>query len=383
MTSIIRKAPREEAHTIEYGLTGKGTMMNIFARDRRTLSSVRRLAATALAGLSVIALTACTGTGQSTTSSDTNASGSSNFPVSIKHAYGTTTIKSQPSRVSTIGWTNQDAVIALGVIPVDMPKITDGAAGSSGILPWTESALQKLGATGDKAPKLHDESDDIDTEAIASTSPDIIIGIQSGISKAQYQTMSKIAPTIAYPGKAWAAQWRQVLTLSGKALGKESEAKQVIADDEAAISKAASAHAELQGKNAAVMYFDTTKLSTVSVYTTADTRPAFLQDLGLSTPASVEKISKSTDSFYKDIAAENVDQFNDVDIIVTYGDDTTLATLQKDPLISQIPAVKRGSVVVIDLNSKLGSAIAPSALSIPSTVDDYAKVLAQAAAKVG
>ncbi|MDN6683794.1 MAG: hypothetical protein L0K89_03595, partial [Bifidobacterium crudilactis] len=88
-------------------------------------------------------------------------------------------------------------------------------------------------------------------------------------------------------------------------------------------------------------------------------------------------------SFYKDIAAENVDQFNDVDIIVTYGDDTTLATLQKDPLISQIPAVKRGSVVVIDLNSKLGSAIAPSALSIPSTVDDYAKVLAQAAAKVG
>ncbi|MDN6854584.1 MAG: hypothetical protein L0L66_07645, partial [Bifidobacterium crudilactis] len=61
MTSIIRKAPREEAHTIEYGLTGKGTMMNIFARDRRTLSSVRRLAATALAGLSVIALTACTG----------------------------------------------------------------------------------------------------------------------------------------------------------------------------------------------------------------------------------------------------------------------------------------------------------------------------------
>lgn len=357
-------------------------MMNTNTHHRHSSNMVRRLTATALAGLSVIALTACSGTGQSATSSDATSKTSGNFPVSIKHAYGTTTIEQQPSRVSTIGWTNQDAVIALGVVPVDMPKITDGAAGDSGILPWTESALKKLGATGDKAPKLHDESDDIDTEAIASTSPDVIIGIQSGISKAQYQTMSKIAPTIAYPGKAWAAQWREVLELSGKALGKESEAKQVIADDEEAISKAAAAHPDLKGKNASVMYFDTTKLSTISVYTTADTRPAFLEDLGLQTPSSVKKISNSTDSFYKDIAAENVDQFNDVDIIVTYGDSTTLSTLQKDPLISQIPAIKHGSVVVIDLNSALGSAIAPSALSIPSTVDDYASELATAAAKV-
>jgi iron complex transport system substrate-binding protein len=357
-------------------------IMETSAHDRHTANLFRRLAVTAVAGLSVIALTACSGTGQSATSSEAASNASGNFPVSIKHAYGTTTIEQQPSRVSTIGWTNQDAVIALGVVPVDMPKITDGAAGDSGILPWTESALKKLGATGDKAPKLHDESDDIDTEAIAATSPDVIIGIQSGITKTQYQTMSKIAPTIAYPGEAWAAQWRQVVELSGKALGKESAAKQVIADDEAAISKATAAHPELKGKNASVMYFDTTKLSTISVYTTADTRPAFLEDLGLKTPASVEKISKSTDSFYKDIAAENVDQFDDVDIIVTYGDSTTLSTLQKDPLISQIPAIKRGSVVVIDLNSELGSAIAPSALSIPATVGDYADELATAAAKL-
>ncbi|MFT9111447.1 MAG: iron-siderophore ABC transporter substrate-binding protein [Bifidobacterium psychraerophilum] len=356
--------------------------MTMNARTRRGSIMGKRLAAAALAGISVIALTACSGASQSSASTDASSSSNGAFPVSISHAYGTTTIESQPTRVSTIGWTNQDAVIALGVVPVDMPKITDGAAGDSGILPWTEAALKKLGATGDKAPKLHDESDDIDTEAIAATSPDVIIGVQSGISKSQYQTMSKIAPTIAYPGEAWAAQWRQVVELSAKALGKESKGKQVIADDEAAISKAVAAHPDLKGKNASVMYFDTTKLSTISVYTTADTRPAFLEDLGLSTPKSVEKISKSTDSFYKDIAAENVDQFDDVDIIVTYGDDTTLSTLQKDPLISQIPAIKRESVVVIDLNSKLGSAIAPSALSIPSTVGDYADKLAEAAAKV-
>ncbi|OZG68854.1 Coelichelin uptake porter, ABC transporter, extracellular substrate binding protein CchF [Bifidobacterium aquikefiri] len=359
----------EETEMNHYDSTVKPGRMN-----RATRSSRLIMAGIMALGLGLTA--ACGSAGNALSSSDSGST--SGYPVTIRNAYGSVTLKSKPTRISTVGWTTYDAVLSLGVIPVDMPKMSDGDA-QNGMYSWTSAKLKELGGTGSKAPKLHDESDSIDTEAIASSNPDLIVATQSGITKQQYQTLSKIAPTLAYPKEAWATPWRDVVTIAAKALNMQNKGKQVLANDEAAIKKAVDAKPNIKGKTAAVMYFDTTKLSTVSVYTTLDTRPEFLNDLGLKTPASVKKISASTKSFYKDISSENVDELNDVDIIVTYGDSSTLKTLQADPLIGKIPAVKRGSVVVIDTNSALESAIAPSSLSIPATVDQYVGLLSKAA----
>ncbi|MFT8593714.1 MAG: iron-siderophore ABC transporter substrate-binding protein [Bifidobacterium sp.] len=351
---------------------------NSTVKSRKAVHA-RKAVRLTLAGIMALSLglTAACGSGSSSSASDESGS-TSGYPVTIKNAYGSVTLKSKPTRISTVGWTTYDAVLSLGVLPVDMPKMSDGDA-QNGMYSWTAAKVKALGGTGSKAPQLHDESDSIDTEAIASSNPDLIIATQSGITKQQYQTMSKIAPTLAYPKEAWATPWRDVVTIAAKALNMQAKGKQVLADDEAAIKKAVDAKPNIKGKTAAVMYFDTTKLSTVSVYTTLDTRPEFLNDLGLKTPASVKKISASTDSFYKDISSENVDQLDDVDIIVTYGDSSTLKTLQADPLIGKIPAIKRGSVVVIDSSSALESAIAPSSLSIPATVGQYVGLLSKAA----
>ncbi|GMA36799.1 hypothetical protein [Demequina litorisediminis] len=73
--------------------------------------------------------------------------------------------------------------------------------------------------------------------------------------------------------------------------------------------------------------------------------------------------------------------FDDVDIIVTYGDDTLLDTLQGDPLINQIPAVAAGAVVALDGTTPLGTAANPTPLAIPYVLDDYVGLLAEAAAK--
>ena len=43
------------------------------------------------------------------------------FPVTIKHAYGETTVPAKPLRIVTWGWSTQDAVIALGEVPVGIP----------------------------------------------------------------------------------------------------------------------------------------------------------------------------------------------------------------------------------------------------------------------
>lgn len=174
----------------------------------------RRLTRVAAAMAAVLSLAACESTGSATGSTGTgtasaSASGSSTgFPVTIKHVHGTTTISSRPTRVATVGWASADTVIALGVTPVSIPKNTYGKTVDGGYLPWTKATLDDKGVAKADLPQLHDESDDIDAEAIASTSPDVIIGLQSGITKEQYATLSKIAPTIAYQKVAWFERWR-------------------------------------------------------------------------------------------------------------------------------------------------------------------------------
>lgn len=56
------------------------------------------------------------------------------FPVEIRHALGTTRIEAEPQRIVTLGWNGEDAVLALGRIPVGMHRY--GLFGS-GILPGT------------------------------------------------------------------------------------------------------------------------------------------------------------------------------------------------------------------------------------------------------
>ena len=90
---------------------------------------MKRLRTLALAlSLGALALTGC-----ATGSTDDDDAGTSNtkaeadaFPVTIEHAFGSTTIKYEPKRVATLGWSDQDHVAALGVVPVGATKITYG-----------------------------------------------------------------------------------------------------------------------------------------------------------------------------------------------------------------------------------------------------------------
>ena len=63
------------------------------------------------------------------------------FPVTIEHAYGETTIKEEPKRVATLGWSDQDMALSLGVVPVGAAAITWGGN-------ETSDALLRRGARG-------------------------------------------------------------------------------------------------------------------------------------------------------------------------------------------------------------------------------------------
>ncbi|MDR2378086.1 MAG: hypothetical protein LBD70_01480, partial [Bifidobacteriaceae bacterium] len=119
-------------------------------------------------------------------------------------------------------------------------------------------------------------------------------------------------------------------------------------------------------------------LSTVNFYTSNDTRAAFFEDLGLVTPAAVAEAAKAGE-FAGGVSAEQVDQFDDVELIVTYGDQALVDTLKADPLLSQMPAIAGDAVVFLDGSGPLGTAANPTPLAISWVLEEYVAMLAAAA----
>lgn len=338
----------------------------------------RLAAAVAAAALVPLLLTACTGTA-STGASGSDAAADGTFPVTITHALGETTIEAKPERVATISWGNQDVALALGVLPVGMDAQVWAWSGAAkpGVYEWTSDKIAELGG---EMPPLFDVTDGLDFEAIADTSPDVILAAQSGLTEEDYGTLSEIAPVVAYPGIPWFTPWRDQIALDAKALGLSAEGDELISDLEKQIADA-TADAGLEGKTAAFFFADPTDLSKVSLYTGGDSRTAFLHDLGFDLP-KVAVDAADAGSFYLDFSAENADQLQDVDVIVSYGDDTLLAAMQADPLWSTLPAVKNGAVVAVGEGDAFSAAVTPTALSIPWVLKDYVAKLQEAAAKV-
>jgi iron complex transport system substrate-binding protein len=333
-----------------------------------------RLAALPAAALLIAGLAGCSG---SSSASEEESAGAFE-PIVIEHALGTTTIDAEPERVATVNWANHEVPLALGVVPVGMAAANFGDDDGDGLLPWVSERLEELEA---EVPVLFDETDGIDFEAVADTNPDVILAGYSGLTQEDYDTLSEIAPVVAYPEAPWATPWREMIEINAAGMGMADEGEELVASIEQDIADAAAEHPQLEGTSTMFLtHVDTTDLSEVSFYTPFDTRSAFFEDLGLSTPASVTEASTDPEQFSGTVSAEQVDVFNDVDIIVTYGDQALVDALNADPLLSQIPAVQNGAIVLLP-NTPLGTAANPTPLAISWVLDDYVTMLAEAADK--
>ena len=282
------------------------------------------------------------------------------YPITIKHAFGTTVIEKKPVRIATVEWANHEVPLALGVVPVGMARANFGDDDGDGILPWNLARLKELHA---KTPVLFDEGDGIDFEAVAA-----------------YETVSQIAPVVAYPEAPYSTDWRETIRLDSKGMGMAEEGEALIKKIESDIAAALAGHPELKGKSAMfITHLNATDLSIVNFYTTNDTRVKYFADLGLTSPKSVVAASQPG-KFSGSVSAEHVDSFDDVDILVTYGGQKLLDALDANPLLSKMPAVANGSLVMLG-NNPIGNAANPTPLSVSWVLKDYIALLSEAAKK--
>lgn len=303
----------------------------------------------------------------------------SEFPITIKHAFGETTIESKPERIVNLGWANQDTTLALGVVPVGVSAANYGMMTDNKLHLWTDEAFADLGVEN---PNVFNDETGWDYEAIAACEPDIIIASYSGFTEEEYNLLSEIAPVVPFLETAWKTNWREQTITNATAMGMKSEGEKLVDETDALIAEKLADYPELNGKTAGYFWISQDDMSTFYAYLPNDPRASYLNDLGLKTPESILSLASSTEDFSVTISRENTETLSDVDIMVVYGDEGLLEAMQADPLMSQIPAVKNGAVVLIDSTTALAAATTPSILSIPYAIDDYLSLLSEAANKI-
>ncbi len=159
--------------------------------------------------------------------------------ATVRHKFGETTVPAGVQRAVTLGWNDQDFVLALGVVPVGVRAWFDSYRG----LPWVTEVTQ-----GRELPVV--ASDEIDFEAVAAADPEVILAIYESIDRATYDRLSAIAPTVVqagdYPDEE--TPWDVQLITTGRALGLEAAATAARDEVWAAIERAKAEHPEFAGK---------------------------------------------------------------------------------------------------------------------------------------
>ncbi|WP_068252747.1 iron-siderophore ABC transporter substrate-binding protein [Janibacter corallicola] len=340
--------------------------------------SPNRRAVIATAPALLLALTACS-TG-STEGSDTKASGGAGeaepgaFPVTVEHAHGKTKITEAPKRVATVGWSDQDVVAALGVVPVGATKITWGG-NKRGSTPWFDKAVAKIDP--DAEITRYDDADGIPVAEIAKLSPDLVLGVNSGMTKEEYDKLTKIAPTVAYPDLAWATPWEDSITIIGKALGKPDEAKDLLEKTNDVIDEGIAEYPEIKGKTVAWASIVPTDLSKIDIYTTNDLRPQLLRRFGMKDGPLVAKHSEG-EKFFFSISAEKARDIK-ADVLIFYADgQEQIEKITKDPLLGEIPAIKKGHYVASADRQVSTTLSSPSPLSMEVAVTKFVPEIAKA-----
>ncbi|GAB3927364.1 ABC transporter substrate-binding protein [Microlunatus endophyticus] len=295
------------------------------------------------------------------------------FPVTIKHHFGSTTIDKQPTRIVAIGVNDPDNLLALGVIPVGIGKVTWGG-NAHGTTPWFDTKLSQLGA---QQPAQVDQTDSIPVDEIAKLTPDLILATNSGITKQQYDKLSKIAPVVAFPGDPWTTTWQQSLEMDAKAVGKVAEGKRIEEQTEATLTAAKQRFPQIQGKTFIFAALATTDMSSISYYTPIDARPMFLTSIGMKNAPIITKIAPKR-TFYGQISAERAAELKS-DVLITYAVKASDAkTFTDDKLIGQIPAIKSGHMFASTDNIPAEAASVPTPLAIPYALDHFVPKIAQA-----
>ncbi|WP_285731368.1 iron-siderophore ABC transporter substrate-binding protein [Nocardiopsis sp. ATB16-24] len=341
-------------------------------------STLGRVSGAGLTLLLALGLTSCGGTEEAATGGGGGDGGGEGFPVSIDSALGTAEIPAQPERVVTLGQGSAETSIALGTVPVGIESYEWGSD-DTGYLPWIHEAVTDA---GEELPTQFAGADDIDFETVIELEPDVILAPWSGITQEQYDILSDIAPTVAYPDLPWSTDWDQQIEIIAQALGRPEEGQELITEIEGRFEQARADNERFADLTFSYIYTDGP--GTLGVFLPDEQRVAMVRGLGLTVDPVVETLPETEGTDSAVIGLENADKLSDSDLIFTfYTDAETRAEIESQELYASIPAIESGAVVAAEDTSFVTASSIINPLTVPWVIDRYVPLIEEAAANVG
>ncbi|MFJ7252059.1 ABC transporter substrate-binding protein [Streptomyces sp. NPDC098085] len=295
----------------------------------------RGLTLGALALTGALALSAC---GFSESGGSASGSGSDSGKATthtVKTAMGDVEVPVDPQRVVVLDSGELDSALTLGVRPVGA---THSATEDSFPSYLPESRTKGIKAVGEIAnPSM---------ETVASLKPDLILTskVRDGD---RYEQLSAIAPTVMTESTGTA--WKENFQLHADALGKQAEAKKVVAAYDAhvaAVTKAIGGKEKAAATDVSFVRF--VEGADIRIYGKQNYIGSILADLGVGRPAITDK---AKDGFSYDVSPEKID-LADADVVFTstYGDpDKAGATkTMNGGLWKGLTASRNGKVFKVD-----------------------------------
>ena len=209
------------------------------------------------------------------------------FPVTLEHVYGETTVAEKPVRVLSVGMHEQDFLYALGIAPVGVTEWWGEHPYAT--WPWAEEARKAVNAT----PAVMN-SDGINIEWVAAQKPDVIIALYVDMDEQMYRSLSQIAPTIVTPkgGTLWSVPWRDEFRFIDKATsGTTAKSDEIIAGFDKRFAEVRAKNPELAGKTGTNIYYD--PATGFTAWGSHDLASRFLLDLGLTYPPELDKLAQA------------------------------------------------------------------------------------------
>lgn len=268
--------------------------------------------------------------------SDPPAAAPAPEPRTITHAFGATEVPTTPQRIVTLGFVDQDAVLALGFTPIAVREWVGERPPTE--WPWQETLV------GDVKPESLPF--ELDLEQLAALQPDLILAIWAGITEAEYADLSRIAPTVAhetaYAEDAFLAPWETRTRFTGRILGRADRADQLVAEVETRFAQARGRHPEFESATFALV--DGPVEGNVFVFTPVNPRGFVIDALGFTVPDEIAAISPETG--VAEISQEQL-ELVDQDVVLWISEEGS--NVRAMPLYGQLDAVSEGRDAFADL----------------------------------
>ncbi len=306
--------------------------------------------------------------------------GDDRFPVTITHAYGTTTIPARPQRIVALGYNDVAIADAVGAPIVGAVRNYSPDGTGDPNQPYVRTPLPEevLGIE-------QDPTGSVSVEKVASYRPDLILAVSSALvlDRATYERLSGVAPVVVYEHSLYGSPMQDDARQIGRAIGESEEVEALIAESDAAV---ASLRAEFPGLAGRTYLFGQARGDILPmVVGEQNLSTVFMRSLGLDVPEDFRN-APATGALAPGtfgVSYEQVGRLGGADVLfLTFAGSDDRARFEGNALVQQLRPVREGRYLPLTIDQAVAMQ-APNVVAVEWLLGQLRPTLEKVAALQG